>query len=84
MSGIGYNMNFRSNITSYPQNSLHRSSYYKSMFDTSVLPYNQPYNSCSVKLCYTSSKNTSIYKPQSAIGMIGTTASAGRSRRRRI
>ncbi len=82
MSLIGKGTIFK--VTSYPQSSLHRSSYYKSMFDTTVLPYNQPYNSCSSTLCYTSSKNTSIYKPHTAVGMVGTTATAGRARRKRI
>ena len=33
-----------SNITAYPQNNLHRSTYYKTMFDTTLLPYNKQYN----------------------------------------
>ena len=76
--------NYNSNITCFPQNSLHRSGYYKTMFDTTVLPYNKTYNNCSNTLCYTSSKGTSIYKPHSATGMVGTTAAARLARRRRI
>ena len=83
-SGIGNNINYRSNITCYPQNSLHRSSYYKTMFDTTLLPYNKTYNNCSNTLCYTSSKSTSIYKPHSAIGMVGTTSASSFARKRRV
>lgn len=73
-----------SNVTAYPQNSLHRSSYYKTMFDTTLLPYNKQYNGCSNTLCYTSSKGMSIYKPHTAYGMVGTSAAAYLGRRRRL
>ena len=73
-----------SNVTAYPQGSLNRSSYYRTMFDTTVLPYNKTYNNCSNTLCYTSSKGTFIYKPHTAYGMVGTTAASYLARRRRL
>ena len=73
-----------SNITSYPQNQLHRSSYYITLFDTTLLPYNKIYNNCSNTLCYTWSKGTFIYKPHTAYGMVGTTAASYLARRRRL
>jgi hypothetical protein len=73
-----------SNITAYPQNTLHRSTYYRTMFDTTLLPYNKQYNNCSNTLCYTSSKGTAIYKPHTAYGMVGTSAAAYLGRRRRL
>ena len=76
--------NSNSNVTAYPQGRLNRSSYYKTLFDTAILPYNKQYNNCTNNLCYTSSKGTFIYKPHSAYGMVGTTASAYLFRRRRL
>ena len=73
-----------SNVTSYPQNLLNRSSNYITMFDTVLLPYNKPYNGCSNTLCYTSSKGTFIYKPHTAYGMVGTSAAAYLGRRNRL
>ena len=73
-----------SNITVYPQNSLHRASNYITMFDTTLLPYNQQYNNCSNTLCYTQSKGTFIYKPHTAYGMVGTSAAAYLARRKRL
>ncbi len=73
-----------SNVTSYPQGSLNRSSYYITMFDTVLLPYNKQYNNCSNTLCYTSSKGTYIYKPHTAYGMVGTSAASYLARRRRL
>jgi hypothetical protein len=64
----------------YPQNNLHRSSAFITMFDTTLLPYNK----CNGKLCYTQSKSDFIYKPHSGYGRVGTTASAYLSRRKRI
>ncbi len=84
MSSSDINTSTTSNITIYPQNSLHRSSYYRTMFDTTVLPYNKQFNGCSNTLCYTSSKGTSIYKPHTAYGAVGTTAAAYLARRRRL
>ena len=73
-----------SNVTAYPQGSLNRSSYYRTMFVTTVLPYNKTFNNCSNTLCYTSSKGTFIYKPHTAYGMVGTTAASYLARRRRL
>jgi hypothetical protein len=72
------------NVTAYPQGRLNRSSYYKTLFDTTVLPYNKQYNNCANNLCYTSSKGTFIYKPHSAYGMVGTSSAAYLSRRKRL
>ena len=74
---------FGSNITSYPQSSLHRSTNFKTLFDTTNLPYGKQYNNCSNTLCYTYSKNY-IYKPHTAYGMVGTSASAYLARRFRL
>ncbi len=73
-----------SNVTAYPQTSLNRSSYYRTMFDTTVLPYNKTFNNCSNTLCYTSSKGTFVYKPHTAYGMVGTTSASYLARRRRL
>ncbi len=56
-----------------------------SMFNTTLLPYNKPYNNCSNTLCYTHNKNNNfIYKPHSDTGLIGTTSAAYLSKRKRI
>ena len=68
---------------SYPSNITNRSTFYKSMYDTTLLPYNKPYNNCSNTLCYTYSKNY-IYKPHSAYGMVGTTAAGYLGQRKRL
>lgn len=73
-----------SNVTSYPQNTLNRSSNYITMFDTVLLPYNKQYNNCSNTLCYTQSKGTFIYKPHTAYGMVGTSAAGYLGRRHRL
>ena len=73
-----------SNITAYPQGSLNRSTYFITLFNTTVLPYNKMYNNCSNTLCYTSSKGTFIYKPHTAYGMVGTSAASYLARRRRL
>lgn len=73
-----------SNVTSYSQNILHRSSNYITLYDTVVLPYNKQYNNCTNTLCYTQSKGTFIYKPHSAYGIVGTSAAAYLGRRRRL
>ena len=72
-----------SNVTAYPQNRLNRSTYFKTMFDTSLLPYNKMYNNCNNTLCYTYSKNY-IYKPHTAYGMVGRTAAGYLAQRRRL
>jgi hypothetical protein len=68
---------------SFPSNLVNRSGYFKSLYDTSILPYNKQYNNCSNTLCYTYSKNY-IYKPHSAYGMVGTTAAAYLARRKQL
>jgi hypothetical protein len=73
-----------SNVTAYPQNLLNRSGYYITLFDTTLLPYNKPYNNCKNTLCYTQSKGTFIYKPHTSYGMVGTSAAAYLGRRRRL
>ena len=73
-----------SNVTSYSQNLLHRSSNYITLFDTTALPYNKQYNNCSNTLCYTQSKGTFIYKPHTAYGMVGTSAAGYLARRKRL
>lgn len=69
--------------SSYSSNNNHRASNFSTMFATTNLPYNAQYNNCKNSLCYTYSKNF-IYKPHSAMGMVGTTAASYLARRRRI
>lgn len=76
--------NFSNNVTCYPQNQLNRSSYYKTLFDTTALPYNKQYNNCNNTLCYTQSKSMFIYKPHSNYGQVATTSAGYLARRRRI
>jgi hypothetical protein len=76
-------MQFTNNTTiSYPSNRLNKASNYKTMFDTTLLPYNKTYNGC--KLCYTMSKGTFIYKPHTDVGMIGRSAAGYLSQRKRM
>jgi hypothetical protein len=77
-------INYSNNATIYPQNQLHRSGYFKTMFDTTLLPYNKEYNNCNNTLCYTQSKGTFIYKPHSNSGQIGTSSAGYLARRKRI
>jgi len=67
----------------YPSNLNNRSGYFKTLFDTTVLPYNEKYNNCNNTLCYTYSKNY-IYKPHSAYGMVGRTAAGYLGQRKRL
>lgn len=90
IAGLGLRFTFgdsgtstTSNITSYPQGRLNRSTYFKSMYDTDVLPYGMMYNNCNNGLCYTYSKNY-IYKPHTAYGMVGTSAAGYLARRRKL
>ena len=75
--------NATSNVTSYPSNRLNKSTNFKTMNDTVLLPYNQIYNKCSNTLCYTYSKNF-IYKPHSAYGMVGRSSAGYLAQRRRL
>lgn len=67
---------------SYPTNRLHKSSNYKTMFDTTLLPYNQMLDG--IKTCYNVSKGTFIYKPHSNNGGIGRSSAGYLAQRRRI
>jgi len=67
--------NYSNNATIYPQNQLHRSGYFITMFDTTLLPYN---------LCYTISKGTFIYKPHTDVGMVGRSAAGYLAQRKRM
>ena len=80
---MGLHMNSTSTSPSYPSNRLGRATYFSTMYDTVLLPYNKEYNNCSNTLCYTYSKNY-IYKPHSAYGMVGTSAAAYLGRRKRL
>ena len=75
--------NATSNVTSYTSNRLNKSTNFKTMNDTVLLPYNQIYNNCSNTLCYTYSKNF-IYKPHSAYGMVGRSSAGYLAQRRRL
>ena len=70
-------------MPSYPSTMLHRSTNLITMYDTTLLPYNKPYDNCTNTLCYTYSKNF-IYKPHTAYGMVGTTAAGYLGRRKRL
>lgn len=66
-----------------PSSRLNRATYFISMYDRVLLPYDKPYNNCNNTLCYTYSKNF-IYKPHSAYGMVGTSAAGYLARRKRL
>jgi hypothetical protein len=72
-----------SNVKAYPTGSLHKANNFSTIFDSTALLYNKQYNNCNNTLCYTYSKNF-IYKPHSAYGMVGTSASAYLGRRKRL
>ena len=55
---------------------------YKTMFDTTLLPYNKMYNG--IKLCYNVSKGTFIYKPHTDVGMIGRSSAGYLAQRKRM
>lgn len=80
MAGQGLVFLNNASISSYPSGKNHRSTYFKSLYDTDNLPWGQRPTQC---LCYTYSKNY-IYKPHTAYGMVGTTAAAYLGRRRRL
>lgn len=66
----------------YPSNRLHRAGNYKTMFDTTQLPFNAMHDGR--KTCYNVSKGTYIYKPHSAIGRVGVSSASYRAQRKRI
>ena len=70
--------------TPYPSNRLNKCTNFKSMFDTTILPYDKMYDGCSSNWCYTTAKGTYIYKPHTAYGMVGTSAAAYLGRRNRL
>jgi hypothetical protein len=83
-SSFFYNMNNSlNNVNVYPSGSLHKSTNFKTLFDTTVLPYNEQYNNCQNGLCYTYSKNY-IYKPHTAYGRVGRTSAGYLAQRRRL
>jgi hypothetical protein len=75
---------FFSNVKAYPSSSLHKSNNFKTLGDTSVLPYNMTYNNCKNTLCYTQNKGTFIYKPHNDYGMVGRTSAGYLAQRRRL
>lgn len=68
--------------TSYPSNRLNKATNFKTMFDTTLLPYNKIYNG--TNLCYTISKGTFIYKPHTDVGNVGRSSAGYLSQRKRI
>ena len=76
--------NYSNNATIYPQSQLHRSGYFKTLFDTTLLPYNKQYDNCNNTLYYTQSKGMFIYKPHSNYGQVGTSSAGYLARRKRI
>jgi hypothetical protein len=75
--------NSTSNVTAYPSNRLNKSTNFKSLYDTTLLPYNKMYDNCNNTLCYTYSKNF-IYKPHTAYGMVGRSSAGYLAQRRRL
>jgi len=78
------NAAYFSNVKSYPSNTLHKSNNFKTLGDTTILPYNMQYNNCKNTLCYTHSKGTFIYKPHTAYGMVGRTSAGYLFQRKRL
>ena len=66
----------------YPSNRLNKSTNFKTMFDTTLLPYNKMYDG--TKLCYNVSKGTFIYKPHSDTGMVGRSSAGYLAQRKRL
>jgi len=78
------NSAYFSNVKSYPSTILHKSNNFKTLGDTTILPYNMQYNNCKNTLCYTQSKGMFIYKPHTAYGMVGTSAAGYLAQRKRL
>lgn len=77
-------MNYTKPI-SYPTNNLHKSNNYITMFNTTDLTnLNARFRTKGNSLYYTYNKGTFIYKPHSAYGMVGTSASSYLARRGRL
>jgi len=68
--------------TPYPSNRLNKATNFKTMFDTTLLPYNKMYDG--TKLCYTVSKGTFIYKPHTDVGRVGRSAAGYLAQRKRM
>jgi hypothetical protein len=68
--------------TPYPSNRLNKAINFKTMFDTTLLPYNKMYNG--IKLCYNVSKGTFIYKPHTDVGMVGRSSAGYLAQRKRM
>ena len=68
--------------TPYPSNRLHKPANFKTMFDTTLLPYNKMYDGR--KLCYTVSKGDFIYKPHNDVGIVGRTSAGYLAQRKRM
>ncbi len=68
--------------TPYPSNRLNKATNFKTMFDTTLLPYNKMYNG--TKLCYNVSKGTFIYKPHTDVGMVGRSSAGYLAQRKRM
>jgi hypothetical protein len=71
-------------VTPYPSNRLNKATNYKTLYDTTLLPYNKMYNGCSSNLCYTTSKGTFIYKPHTDVGQVGRTSAGYLAQRKRM
>jgi hypothetical protein len=71
-----------SNITPYPSNRLNKSTNFKSMFDTTILPYNKMYDG--TRFCYSWNKGTTIYKPHTDVGMVGRSSAGYLAQRKRM
>jgi hypothetical protein len=68
---------------SYPSTRLNKANNLSTLYGGIPLDYGKEYNNCKNTLCYTYSKNY-IYKPHSAYGMVGTSASSYLARRYRL
>jgi hypothetical protein len=71
-----------SNVASFPSNRLNKATNFKTLFDTTLLPYNKMYDG--TKLCYNVSKGTFIYKPHTDVGMVGRSAAGYLFQRKRM
>lgn len=68
--------------TPYPSNRLNKATNFKTMFDTTLLPYNKMYDG--TKLCYNVSKGNFIYKPHTDVGMVGRSSAGYLAQRKRM
>ena len=73
---------FSLNTTPYPSNRLNKSTNFKTLFDTTLLPYNKMYDGR--QTCYNVSKGTFIYKPHTDVGMVGRSAAGYLAQRKRM